>query len=268
MAKVRSVVLIALSVWPWLTHADALAEWAPGEVVRSDAIDHGPWQALLDRYLDAHHPSGINRFDYGAVTRADRASLDAYLDRLAITDPRGHTRAEQMAYWINLYNAATVRVVLDHPGIASIRDIRSGLFSSGPWDMKIVAVRGAKLSLDDIEHRILRPLFKDRRIHYAVNCASLGCPNLAARAYTGANLEAQLSAAEHDYLNHPRGLELAGSTLWVSSIFRWYRADFPPGDAALRAYWADHLDDADVARLVRLGKGRIRYRYDWRLNSP
>ncbi len=249
---------------------EGLDTWRPAAGPPRDTtpIDHSPWAALLQRYLVTNHPSGVNRFDYAAVTAADRQRLDAYLSQLAHTDPRSHSRDEQMAYWINLYNAATVRVILDNPGVDSIRDIGGGWFSSGPWDQDDVVVGGQQLSLNDIEHQILRPFFGDRRVHYAVNCASIGCPNLAPEPYTGAQLEAQLTAGEHDYINHPRGLELDGSRLYASSIFNWYRKDFPAGEAALRAYWASKLDDADVATAVRQGKGRISYRYDWSLNAP
>ncbi len=270
MAALCTLSGIVLALVSHAAHADALEAWAPRDTsltAAMPAIDHGLWQALLDRYLDTRHPSGINRFAYRAVTAADRASLDAYLEQLAGTDPRRYPASEAMAYWINLYNAATVRLILEHPDVGSIRDIRDGLFDDGPWDRRQVAVAGAMLSLNDIEHRILRPLFGDRRIHYALNCASLGCPNLAAHPYAGATLDAQLAAAERAYLNHPRGLELRGNTLWVSEIFLWYRSDFPAGDAALRAYWAGLLDDPGTAAAVRIGKGRIRYRYDWRLNA-
>ena len=89
-----------------------------------------------------------------------------------------------MPYWINFYNALTVEVILENYPVESIRDIKSGLFSSGPWGAELVRVEGHDLSLDDIEHEILRPIWKDKRIHYAVNCASISCPNLARTAYT------------------------------------------------------------------------------------
>ena len=123
-------------------------------------------------------------FDYAAVTQADRTALKTYLKDLQAVRVTTLPRRAQMPFWINLYNALTVEVILDNYPVKSIRDIKSGLFSSGPWSTELVRVEGHDLSLDDIEHEILRPIWKDKRIHYAVNCASIGCPNLAAKAYT------------------------------------------------------------------------------------
>ena len=119
-------------------------------------------------------------------------------------------QSEQFAYWVNLYNAKTVDLVVAHYPVRSIRDIGiSGLLATGPWGKKVVRVEGVDLSLDDVEHKILRPLWRDPRIHYAVNCASAGrCPNLARSAYTGASLEAMLKVAARDYVNSPRGASI------------------------------------------------------------
>ena len=141
----------------------------------------------LGRFLAQHlrtGEDGIARIGYGAVSDEDRKSLDAYIAALAghPGSRRALNRAEQQAYWINLYNALTVQVILDHYPVESIRDIdiSPGLFADGPWGKKLVTIEGEAVSLDDIEHRILRPIWKDPRIHYAVNCASIGCPNLQA----------------------------------------------------------------------------------------
>lgn len=171
-----------------------------------------------------------------------------------------------MAYWINLYNAATVELILDHYPVRSITRIKSGLFSFGPWDRKLLKVDGHKLSLNDIEHRILRPLFKDPRIHYAVNCASLGCPDLAPRAYTAENLEQMLEDGARRYVNHPRGVSIEDGELIVSSIYVWFRADFGGTDAAvvehLRRYAATELK-AGLMRHSDIDDDR----YDWALND-
>ena len=165
-------------LWPrWQAHA------AQG----TEAVNHAPWDNLLKKYLVTSHPSGINRFRYGSVLAADRQMLAEYLRKLQTAKVSSLNRKEQKAYWINLYNALTVQVILDHYPVKSIKDIdiSPGLFSNGPWDAKLLAIEGEKVSLNDIEHRILRPIFKDRRLHYALNCASLGCPNLQPKAYTG-----------------------------------------------------------------------------------
>lgn len=237
-----------------------------GDGTATDPFDHGPWQDFLDRYLVTDAASGIHLLRYGAVSLEDRRELDAWLEAAAATDPRDASRDAQMAWWINLYNALTVQLILDHPDVDSIRDISSGLFSFGPWDLEVIRVAGEDLTLNDIEHRILRPLFRDPRIHFAVNCASLGCPDLAAEAYTAAKLERLLAAGARSYVNHPRGVSLDAGRLTLSSIFDWYRGDFPEGRTALLEWLAGHAEPALAERLGAF-EGRIRHAYDWDLNA-
>ncbi len=230
-------------------------------------IDHAAWQRWLDRYVDAQHPSGINRVRYSQVNAQGQAELGSYINSLTRIDPRPLNRSEQMAYWLNLYNAVTVQVVLQHPGIDSIRDIKSGFFSSGPWGLKLVTVAGHALSLNEIEHGILRPGFKDHRVHFAANCASMGCPNLAAEAYDGQRLNAQLATAEQTYLAHPRGVHFDGDTLVLSSIFDWYSDDFAPDEAGVLRYLSAQVPPS-LGQRLRSFKGKLRYEYDWALNKP
>ncbi len=232
----------------------------------SDArIDHAVWERLLKRYL-TRDAVGLNRFDYGAVNETDRATLDDYLAALAAQPISRFNRAAQRAYWINLYNALTVDLVLDHYPVGSIRDIFPGLFANGPWGRERVTVEGEALTLNDIEHRILRPIWRDPRIHYAVNCASVGCPNLQAEAFTAANTEALLEAAARDYVNSPRGFSLADGALTVSSIYVWFAADFGAGDAGIIAHLKGFAEPARAAQLAAV-KEIARHAYDWQLND-
>jgi hypothetical protein len=129
--------------------------------------------------------------------------------------------------------------VLQHPDKDSIKQMKSKLFSFGPWDDEQLQVEGFAITLNDIEHRILRPIWRDSRIHYAVNCASIGCPNLSAMAYTQRNATTLLAAAERAYLQHARGLGFdAGGVLRLSSIFDWYQEDFGRNEQALLEYLA------------------------------
>jgi hypothetical protein len=267
------LLLALLAVWtPALpAHAafndgEGIDAFRPSASGVGDPFHHGPWQAFLDRYLVTDDVSGIHLVRYDAVTPADRAALDAWIDGLAGTDPGGASRDAQMAYWINLYNALTVQVILDEPDVDSIRDISSGLFSSGPWGRKMARVAGEDLSLDDIEHRILRPHYRDARIHFAVNCASLGCPDLAAEAYTAENLERLLDGGARAYVNHPRGVTVTDGRMTVSSIFDWYRGDFPEGRGGLLGWLASYAE-APLADRIRAHDGRIRDDYDWNLNA-
>ncbi|MEE4280476.1 MAG: DUF547 domain-containing protein, partial [Pseudomonadales bacterium] len=161
---------------------DAWALWAKDNPASTRQIDHSAWQSFLDQYL-APQPDGVNLVAYNRVGEGEgRTALQTYLQMLADIDPRDLDRNEQFAYWVNLYNALTVEVVLTNPDKKTIRRMGEGLFSFGPWDDKLITIAGEEVTLNDIEHRILRPIWQDPRIHFAVNCASLGCPNLQTQA--------------------------------------------------------------------------------------
>lgn len=241
--------------------------WVAFDAGNASTIAHTEWQLLLDSYLVTDTTDGIYRFDYGAVTAADRARLQAYLDAMAATNPRSYPRAEQQAYWINLYNAVTIAVVLDNYPVKTIRTINGGLLNTGPWDTELIEVAGVPLTLNDIEHRILRPIWRDPRIHYAVNCASLGCPNLAAQAYTAANVDSLLDAGARAYINHPRGVSVSGERITASSIYDWYDTDFGGSETGLIQHWLEYAEPRLQAKLEGFA-GKIRYDYDWSLNAP
>jgi Protein of unknown function, DUF547 len=236
-------------------------DWA----VASDstqAIDHSAWDGLLAKYVKAY-PDGVNRVDYAALKKNDAATLTAYLAAMQAVDIQSFNKNEQFAFWVNLYNAATVDVIVREYPIKSIKDI--GLLGQGPWKDKILTVNGRKLSLDDIEHKILRPTWNDVRIHYAVNCASIGCPNLAARAYTAAQLEPMLDEAAKAYVNHPRGFARIDGDLTASSIFDWYVDD-----------WGDQTGVLDHARQYATAETKAMlgdatqidgHDYNWSLND-
>lgn len=249
--------------------ADLWPRWQVNDRDSVLAVDHTPWDTLLAAYLVTGHPSGINRFRYGDVSPADREMLDSYLRGLQDIPVSSLNRNEQKAYWINLYNSLTVRVILDHYPVRSIRDIdiSPGFFSSGPWDAKLLTIEGEKLSLNDMEHRILRPIFRDNRLHYALNCASLGCPNLQTVAFTAANTETLLEAGAEEYVNSPRGAEMIQGRLQVSSIYKWFREDFGGSEQGV----LDHLRKyavGDMAEQLKTYSRSLRYDYDWSLNEP
>lgn len=247
--------------------AELWTRWQTHDPDSTATIDHETWADFLARYVETAD-DGINRIAYQRVTAADRAALAAYVAQLAARPISSYGRAEQMAYWINLYNALTVRVVLEHYPVDSIRDIdiSPGLFTDGPWASKLIEVEGEPLSLDDIEHRILRPIWADPRIHYAVNCASIGCPNLQPEPFRAATLDRQLDQAAAEFINHPRAASVMGGQLKVSSIYRWFESDFGGTDrdviAHLKAYAAPPLA-MQLDRFSRIDQDG----YDWRLND-
>ena len=257
-----------------MAHANQTPElvpfWDASDETSTATVDHSAWQALLDAYL-TRHPSGVNRFDYAglAATSDDLTKLNAYLDTLQGLDPRAHSRVEQQAYWINLYNALTVKVVADAYPVESIKDIHEGWIPfTGPWGDVHAEVAGQELTLDNIEHGILRPIWKDPRIHYAVNCASIGCPNLATVVYTAANTESLLDAGAREYVNHPRGVDIVDEEFMVlSSIYEWWVLDFGGSEDGVLAHLIEYASDELAAQLQGFS-GAIDYEYDWDLNQP
>jgi hypothetical protein len=232
--------------------------------------------AVYDRLLRTYvspSPDGITRVDYARwrTTTADRTALDGYIAELAARRPSTMPRAEAYVFWGNLYNAVTLKVIIDRYPVGSIREIKSDSWFdfksyNGPWRQQRVSVEGRRLSLDDIEHEIMRPTFKDPRVHYIVNCASYGCPNLMNRVWRAATLEADLEAAARAFVNHPRGVTvLPDGTLRVSSIYRWFIADFGGDDAGLVAHFRQYAEGTLAQRLA--GSPRIAEDdYDWSLN--
>ena len=247
--------------------AELSKKWAAHDQASAAKVDHGAWDKFLRSHVIAD-PEGLNRVDYAAVSSDDQMALEDYLQRLSTTKVTALNRAEQQAFWINLYNALTVMVILDYYPVASIReiDISPGLFADGPWGKTLIQIEGEQISLDDIEHRILRPIWNDPRIHYAVNCASVGCPDLLDRAYRAADMDATLTANAIAYINSPRGVDLAEGGLVVSSIYDWFEADFGGNEAGVIAHLKKY---ANGERLVALKKavGIDGYVYDWKLNG-
>lgn len=255
------VALATLSAAPLLAAGPAMEAFRPSGTATHD---HSLFDDLLRRHVKPDS-EGYNRVDYAAL-KSDHAALDHYIDTLTAADPTALSPDEAHAYWINLYNAKTLDVVLDAYPVASIKDIDLGgsLFTSGPWSADILEVNGEALSLDDVEHRIIRPIFKDAMSHYGVNCASYSCPNLMPHAYTGANIDAQLAESGRQYVNHPRGLRVEGGRITPSRIYKWYADDFGDEDA-LTEHWTSLAtpQKAEAIRAARMGF----HQYDWSLND-
>lgn len=232
-------------------------------------VNHDSWQEILNLYVSDNHPSGINRFDYASVSSADRQKIKNYLDYLQLLEPRQLNYEEAKAYWINLYNAILVDDVLDafeSEPISTVRDLRSGAFRPWPWSREAVEVLLQKLSLSGIENNIIRPVLKDRRIHFVLAKASLGGGSLLKTAFNGENNEELLNKAEKGYLNHPRGvLVAADGTVRLSSIFEWFAKDFASDQSQLLSYISEHVSEENKAQLLRATN--ISYAYDWALNN-
>jgi len=206
--------------------ADLWPRWQAHDPSSQLAVDHSPWQGFLDRFL--------------------------------LRRPRE----------INLYNAVTVDLALDHYPVKSIRDINisPGWFARGPWGAKRVRVENTGISLDDMEHRILRPIWRDPRLHYVLNCAAMSCPGLLETAFTAANTETLLTRAGRRYVNHPWGVRIRGGRLKLSSLYFWYRSDFGATDVAVIAHIMKFARPR-LARRLKREKSFVDGGYDWSLND-
>ena len=221
-------------------------------------VDHSLFAQLLSRYV---HNGWVDYVGF----KTDEAILDRYLQELASVAPGSLERPEAMAFYINLYNAWTIKLILTrYPELKSIKDLGS-LFRS-PWKKKIVRLNGQTVTLDHIEHDILRPKFKDPRVHFAINCASKSCPPLAPFPYTGERLDEQLDTAVRAFINNPASNYLGGNTLHVSRIFKWFGEDFHHDVIGFFRKYA--MGDFKKRLDEKNGKLSVIYLdYDWSLNS-
>ncbi len=246
--------------------------WEKHNPEHSETINYSVWQFFLNQYLVTNPSSKespesqIHRVRYADVSKTDQAQLKAALLTLQKTSITQFTRSEQLAFWINLYNASTVLLILEHYPVESITKISFGFFDFGPWEEKFLQIEGKSLSLNDIEHRILRPIWKDNRIHYALNCASLGCPNLQSQAFTAKNTELLLEKGAIEFINHPRAVQKLEGEVWLSKIYDWFQEDFGKSEKGVlqhlmkysKTNWVEEVEENEL---------EIEYQYNWQLNE-
>lgn len=220
------------------------------------------WGELLSTYVVSGDDS-VDHVRYGELkaNQTDRAKLDAYIDSFAAADLSDQT-PENFAALSNLYNAVTVRYVVEKYPVDSIKD---GYLFGGPWKKIKVTVGGEALSLDTIEHKILRK-YGEPRVHYALNCASIGCPNLRTVPWRAETLDVDLDMAASDYINHPRGVTVTEKGLRVSSIYDWFEDDFGGNKDAVVAHLLEYASP-ELAEQIKASPKITSYDYDWPLND-
>jgi hypothetical protein len=230
----------------------------PIEKTAAKAEDHAIWAELLDKYVK---PGGV---DYAGF-KFEEDKLDQYLKVLEGTDTQTLSRNDQFAFYINAYNAWTIKLILSaYPGIKSIKDL--GTFWKSPWEKKFVRINGELLSLDDIEHHILRPRFKDPRVHFAINCSAVSCPPLRSEPYMGSSLDQQLDQATRSFINDSNSYRLEGDAFYVSRIFKWFAEDF--NNDVLGFYMKYAREDLKKKLADKKDVIQIKYlNYDWSLND-
>ena len=254
--------LLALLVAP----GAAGAQGRPGE-----DFDYAAYARVLETYVT---PEGRVRY---AALKQNPGDLNAFIQQLAAVSPENRpelfpTPAAQMAYWINAYNAFVLHTVVEAYPVESVRDLKFG-FGLLFFKRDRLVAGGRRVSLDDIEHGILRRQFADPRIHFAINCASASCPPLARQPYRAETLEAQLDQAARAFIGREENVWMRGDVLFLSKIFEWYEEDFTrragaaDGSATAVDYLLRYLP-AETAARIRQEKPRVEYyNYDWSLND-
>ncbi|EMR04233.1 DUF547 domain-containing protein [Cesiribacter andamanensis] len=226
----------------------------------SAAPSHAAWDGLLKKWVDER-----GMVDYKGFA-SDRKALRAYLQQLEASapDPERWSREEQLAYWLNAYNAFTIELILRHYPLESIKDIKAGPqipFVNTPWDIKFIRIGGRELDLNNIEHNIIRPGFEEPRIHFALVCAARSCPKLRREAYVADRLEGQLAEQARSFLLDPDKNIVRSDRLQLSKLFDWYGGDFTKGRSlqeAIREYSGVPVSkDAPIRYLY----------YNWQLNE-
>ena len=233
---------------PHSEQVEILQEVEPGPF--PVAISHATWNSLVSTHVTA---SG--KVNYKGFLSA-KGKLQTYLDLLSSNPPTSSwSKNEQLAYWINAYNAFTVKLIIDNYPLKSIMDLGK------PWDKSFIQIGGKSYTLNNIEHDIIRKQFNEPRIHFAVNCASVSCPILLNEAYTADKLNAQLTKQTRAYINNPRENSLSATSIEISSLFDWYKGDFTQKGSLIQFLntYADTQVDASAT---------ISYKnYNWSLNE-
>jgi hypothetical protein len=224
----------------------------------SPMVDHSIYAELLKKYV-------INgKVDYAGF-KSEEAKLDQYLKLLEAVDSKSLSQDEQFAFYANAYNAWTIKLILSrYPDIESIKDLGS-LFKS-PWKKEIVRLDGEVMTLDNVEHDILRPRFKDPRVHFAINCAAISCPPLSSEPYRGDKLSDQLNDSTRSFLNNPNSYKFDGNDFYVSRIFKWFAEDF---NYDVLGFYLNYANE-DLKQKLEAKRAtlRIKYlQYDWGLNK-
>lgn len=237
-------------------------QWHQYDTTSTQTLSHESWQTILNHYV-VEQPYG-KKVNYQAVTKTHRQLLKSYIDGLTTINPLKLNRNEQFAYWVNLYNALVVQLVVEHYPIHSVNDL-GAWYEQGPWQHKLISINQQPISLNDIEHRILRPFWQDPRVHYLLHKASIGSPDLAELAVTANNQAYLLDTQARRFIQQEKGVARSGGTLILSRIYEWYLPDFVDFSTLLlhlRLY-----SNPAMATFIKENSNNVQHQYDWRLND-
>lgn len=222
---------------------------------------HKKWEEILSKYTSKTGNQVL--FKYKELKK-NMSELDAYLKQLESLKKdefKKFSPDQKLAFWINAYNAFTVQIIIKNYPVKSIKEIKSGFFSSGPWKKEFIDLMGKKISLDEIEHGTIRVEFDEPRIHFAVNCASIGCPSLLQESFKASKLEDQLQRVTDNFLTNKSKNYVKGDTLYLSKIFDWYGDDFNKKHGSFKKFVIKSLNLSQKDYSVEFNN------YDWDLNE-
>ncbi len=248
-------------------HKNLWPKWQAHNPISTDTISHQEWQDFLTRRVITNDEE-INLIDYPQMTKADINGLDHYITHLSQINISAYNRNEQLAYWLNLYNAVVVKIVAGYYPIDTVRDVNisPGLFNVGPWGANMVTIAGTQLSLDDIQNRIIRAIWNDPRTHYAVNDGTIGSANLSKNVYQGSIIDQQLNQAAFRYINSLRGIQVIDGKLVVSKIYGWYLDDFGGNESNVISHLSFFAKEPLRTQLKKI-TSITSYIYNWHLNT-
>jgi Protein of unknown function, DUF547 len=266
LALLGCCLTFSFSVFAAVPQPSYWSMWDRSDEANVQQIDHGLWDDLLVRFADPSVEEGIVTYRYMSMAASDIKQLKKYTKTMSKLDPRKFSRLEQKAYWMNVYNALSVQAVLENLDTLQASGYTAPL-PADAWAKTRIKIAKEKLSLNDISHRILRPIWHDHRVLFGLNCASRDCPNFAPRAYTAANIKEQLVQAGDRFIDQGIGVEYQDGTLSASRLFQDYMGDFAEDEKSLKKVFAHYA--RDMKALYFLGyRGVIQYRRDSRLNLP
>lgn len=235
------------------------SRWETYNPMSRETIDHRQWDHILRVYIQKDI-NNINRIDYCRLKKEGKAGLEKYIEALNGTSISLYSRNEQKAFWINLYNALTVKIITTHYPVNSILEIPSA------WNKKLAKVEGIDLSLNDIQNKILRPIWRDSLIHYSINQGAVSSPNLLRIAYTGRNTRQLIELAAHNYINKYNAARIIKGSLVVSKIYSWFKEDFGGTDQSVISHLKIYAE-SELLKTLKEKNSIKNYEFDWSLND-
>jgi hypothetical protein len=265
---VFSFALVALSLQPNKVRAESedWQQWAVNNPASTEEIDHSIWNRILKTYVSTNS-KGQNLFNYAAVSPADQRALKHYLEVLSLVKVGGLNKNEQLAFWINAYNAIVVQAILKSYPVESVLDVDGNIFNRGPWKDNYFSVGGMPINLFNIRHNILFANWDDIRVIYTLSCGAIGCPNIGSKAVRGKHVGGYLNSATIAFINGPVAiLKFDNGSIKTSRLFYWSKREFKKRKISLLSHLKFYAA-GDMAYKLKSVDRFAGYGFNWHLND-